>query len=74
MSNNSNDPQPEITIEELITPTISVNRQDGIIYVFFGKTPRAQLQIRMQNAYDANPRELNEIKKQFRLATVSFQR
>lgn len=43
MSNNSNEANPNISIEELFKPRISVERLSGKIYLFFGKTPRAQL-------------------------------
>ena len=46
MSDNSNEPNPIITIEELFEPTISINKTTGYAHFFFGKTPRAQISIK----------------------------
>lgn len=45
MSNNSNEPNPNVTIEEFFEPRISVDNESRKVHLFFGKTPRAQLSI-----------------------------
>lgn len=45
MSDDSNNPNPNISIEEFISPHISVDENAGKIHLTFGKSPREQISV-----------------------------
>jgi hypothetical protein len=81
MSNNSNDPKQDVTVKELLEQSrISVSETGNTAYIFFGKTPKAQLAIDLTvystngiDLFTAKVNELLMIKKIFPAATLEFQ-
>ena len=82
MSDQSNEPKVDVSIQELIEETrISISETGNTAYVFIGKTPKAQLQIdltifdasSLKDIFDNKVRNVLMIKKLFPSATLEFQ-
>lgn len=74
MSDNSNDPKQKVDITELLEHTevsIEVQSHSTIAYVFFGRTPRAQLAIDFGRlSYASAARDMRDM---FPMATIKRQ-
>lgn len=73
MAQDLNAANPEIGIGELCQPKISIDRMEGQIYLFFGKTPRAQLSVELSNPMSNYIPELVVLQERFPHAKISYQ-
>lgn len=72
MRSQSNDANPEISIEDFFVPKISVDRASGKVHLFFGKSPRAQISVSINHNWGAE-HAIALIKTKFPAAQISNQ-